>query len=127
MKITIAQRRFLILWVLFHSFALFVNVFKISGTIVNESYDAGTYWKSKYVQLFTTGPDEDFWPITEYSSYRKYIPYYRDTPEEVYNFNGIFNSYDFTEYIFYFLIGLGIVFIPKLWQERKAVDNMKNI
>lgn len=113
MTLTLNQKRFLILWILFHSFALFVNLAGVNGfTSINDH---------EYVCFFTnTLPGQypiGFWPFVTFS------------PNTIYYdrivFNGIFYSYEFPEYIFYMCLGLGIVFIPKLLTtETKQKSNI---
>ena len=115
MNLDTKQKRFLIIWIIFHSFALFVNLAKIQGTIKEESSLFTP--EAKYEYLFTSLTDWDkFWPITTY--YEKVHKYPTPTTSayDVIYFNGIFNSYDYREYIFYILIGIGIVFVPKIWK-----------
>jgi hypothetical protein len=57
MKLTLNQRRFLIVWILFHSFALFVNLTGIRGEI--DSGESTFYF-------FTSGESSGFWPFTSY-------------------------------------------------------------
>jgi len=110
MKLTVNQKRFLIVWVLFHSLALFVNLAHIDGKIQdgNSSNDNTT------IYLFNGigGQDSDFWPFTSYHS--SYNETNLDNRIDYY-YGGLFNSYGFPEYIFYLLLGMSIVFIPKLW------------
>jgi hypothetical protein len=113
LNLTLNQKRFLIIWILFHSFALFVNVAHIYGTL-HDGY--GKDNDNTTVYLFcNTLPDResDFWPFTSYTeeSYQSNLGNYYER-----YYGGIFNSYGFPEYIFYMLLGLGIVFIPKLWK-----------
>jgi hypothetical protein len=180
MKLTLNQRRFLIVWILFHSFALFVNLADIEGEV--ETSDNTTYFFTKGISN-----NNDFWPFTSYYSTTpkladrhktvldsttnrigKKEPKYtigihsktgkkvripRGIAESVKFFNnpinndvdvlptdnrvtdfspiiqevvgiehsyygGLFNCYGFPEYIFYILIGLCAVFIPKFWNNE---------
>jgi hypothetical protein len=129
-KLTIRQRRFLIIWVAFHTFAYLVNVFDINGKI---TIDAETRYNSKSLERHTyydinllrsMNNSGDFWPITKFyeKAYsepsfttREFIPV---DDLDVYNhFYGIFASYDVSEYICYMLLGFAIIFIPKLWSK----------
>lgn len=175
MKLTLNQGRFLIVWILFNSFALFVNLAGIRGEINN---DKNTFY------LFTSGERSGFWPFTSYyyeepktiestpifpDSIKKIEPEYKigihsktgkkvriptGLEESLRFFNnpknedvnviptdktitdyssvvqevvgiahsysgGIFNSYGLPEYIFYMCLGLGIVYLPKLWKDKK--------
>ncbi len=118
-QLTLGQKRFLIVWIVFHSFALFVNVANINWSTEDN------YTHNKYYWL-TSRLSEDnasFWPFVTYIT--KSI----GTPDEVYNgitfkgapdwtlFNGIFYCYNFISYIFYIILGFGIVYVPKLWSK----------
>lgn len=175
------------MWILFHSFALFVNLADIEGKISDDSYvsqsntsidtipkkvdTAGDAVRDKQLDslikgysihkpkhkhssshfvdssektnslldeggtivdfnpqihiedityLFTDGNtfnSSDFWPFTAYLITKEdgVSGYYTKTT----CFGGIFNSYGFPEYIAYMLLGLAIVFIPKLWKENE--------
>lgn len=82
------KKKFLIYYFLFHSFALFVNVFLIEGKI------------SEYTNLLTrenfsiSGDTETkhFWPIV------KYVDSFYDGSSY---FNGIFYHYDISEFLGY--------------------------
>jgi len=131
MDITINQKRFLIVWILIHSFALFVNLAHIKGEYYNKVYQLGGENREiKY--LFTNSINQDqFWPFTDYTTntFKKdtvgitptdndfNIISLRTTSTEY--FNGVFNSYNFPEFIFYILIGFAIVFVPKLWSNTQ--------
>lgn len=124
-KITLNQKRFLIIWICVHSFALFVNLVGLEG--------GSEYRGSEQNGLFHTFTTkdyqkEDFWPFTTFLETHEYYTTNYDDPRNTIgitfrtrneakqpDFNGIFNSYNLPEYIFYVLLGLGIVFIPKAW------------
>lgn len=220
MKPTTNQKRFLIIWILFHSFALFVNLAHINGEIsfnnnkdvssniiteridstsmtTNEDLDRAinelNSTKSKsnsnlsHVGDYDTKPlpnsdrstvirdaqhtvdntiflftnelnPSDFWPFTKFyfqtfvwedfkypeviseervkkpqTSEERYLDSitktYPSTPiaysslktkvGEQNIYGGIFNSYNIPEYIFYMILGFGIVFIPMFWKNNK--------
>lgn len=126
MKLTVFQKRFLIVWILIHSFALFVNVADIEGRIRNEGF-------SPILNIFTTplaDTQNDFWPITTFVKNGKIIlpgwndpsyplrqKFYVDYGKSAFNFYGIFNSYGLTEYIFYIILGIAFVLVPKMWSK----------
>lgn len=121
-KITLNQKRFLIIWISIHSLALFVNLFQVNGALKNTNY-------SPIFNVFTTSENiynkDDFWPFVNYYIYGKCLVVtedikntpllWKDWAHETNNFFGVFNSYNFPEYIFYILLGLGIIFLPKFW------------
>ncbi len=124
-KTTLAQKRFLIIWICIHSFALFVNLANINGETVEGDYNGG------YTHLFTTrGYEDDFYPFTTFIYKQKYFVENSNDPRNYYgasmtfgewkekepSFNGFFTGYNLPEYIFYILLGLGIIFLPKIWK-----------
>jgi len=126
-SVTLNQKRFLIVWICIHSFALFVNLTGLYGTTREGTETLG------YANIFTTnGYKNDFWPITTFF-YREryYVPNPSDPrnqhgysvtfgtwKEKEPSFNGLFTGYDSTEYLFYILLGIGFVFIPKIWNNN---------
>jgi hypothetical protein len=59
LKPTLNQKRFLIIWTLINSFALFVNLAYLRGEL-----DTPT----TTIYLFTSGEKSGFWPFTSYST-----------------------------------------------------------
>jgi hypothetical protein len=118
MKLTLFQRRFLIIWVTVNSFALLSNLAMIRGII--ETQDSTIFLFTNY----NLGTDSDFWPFTSY--YQESIgtpPETTSIPGDVipgtpphYFYGGLFNSYGIPEYICYMVLGLAIIFIPKFWK-----------
>lgn len=138
MNITLTQKRFLIVWILFHSFALFVNQTKLKGTVITDEYNKKYYRREIRKHLLTGDTlNEKFWPFTRYKTYQTFtgiadttffIYQGRRTPTFINTYridinhrNGIFTSYDFSEFIFYILLGLGIIVIPKLWNNNNNI------
>jgi hypothetical protein len=105
LKLSTVEKRFLIIWILLHSFALFVNLAEVSGKIDRDNF------------LFTnTDPlysKNGFWPFVNFEG-TNYYP----ADGNVLYFNGLFYSYGLSAFIFYILLGIGIVYIPKLWKEQ---------
>ncbi|QNR85077.1 hypothetical protein H9N25_00780 [Pedobacter riviphilus] len=131
-SVTLNQKRFLIVWICIHSFALFVNVASIYGTINEGTQTLG------YSNLFTINSyEDDFWPFTKFTETESYIDYSPNIFDEIGkpkrgiwrdktpSFNGIFTGYNLPEYIFYIILGLGIIFIPKIWNDNKKIMNEK--
>lgn len=113
------QKKFLAIWAIIHSIALFVNLANIRGTIVERSTLFSN--DAKYVYLFTDLTYEDkFWPFTPF--YEKTIkhPEHTNNTVTITCFNGIFNSYGISEFIFYIVSSIVIVFLPKLWADDKV-------
>lgn len=97
LMITKGERRFLILWLATWSFAFFVNLTDINGKIFRNT-------TPQYI--FTENSEhrtQDFYPFTTFIEAHCTC------------FNGIFNSFNLVEWVVYCLIGIGIVFIPKIW------------
>jgi hypothetical protein len=115
MSITLKEKRFLIIWCCVHLFALLVNFANIKGTIkapVNNAFYGQYDLNATY--LFTDGNNgKGFWPFVTYSG-DGFNPYVNNG-KPFHIFYGIFNNYDFSEFIIY--LCLGIVFIPKLWKQ----------
>lgn len=146
MKTTLNQKRFLIVWICFHTFALFVNIADIKGEMPPDN-------------LLSTPNVNGFWPFSEYSTtvktisdnnrasgifkfasnnndstfnpddYKAYDEVHKEknpyssgditpiTIKEKTSFNGIFSSYGYPEFIFYMIVGFGIVYFPRIWNE----------
>jgi hypothetical protein len=126
--VTRGNRRFLIVWFAMCSFALLCNVAPIRGEIQAENLNTGT----PRICLFTNRGD-GFWPFsTEFFddrwwTNRDYVefPYRKngaivdadgyirnDIPSE---FNGLFNGFEYLEFLVYGILGICIVFVPKIW------------
>jgi hypothetical protein len=120
MKISLNQKRFLIIWICFHSFALFVNVAMIYGTLREESEPFKDTFGNDFIKyfnhnLFTSGNfQEDFWPFTTYSQIESHYPG-NYTRSDTHYFYGIFTSYGYLEYFSYLVLGFAIIYIPKIW------------
>ena len=117
MKILLWQRRFLIIWCIFHLCALFVNIVPING-------DMGCDYKNnECTNLFTNSANyhyqssEGFWPFVNYHT--TMVNFGRDAvtqrPADLICFNGIFYNYSYSAFFIYVILGFAIVFIPKLW------------
>jgi hypothetical protein len=101
------------------AFALFLNVANIGGKI---EFAEG---EDQFMFFYNSGAyghtyDDDFYPFTKFiceNSERypgKNIAIY--FPGTYKRFNGIFNSFNLPEFIFYCVLALSIIFIPKLWK-----------
>ena len=106
------QRRFLIIWIIFHLFALLTNIIPIEGK-VNDTPSGVLY-------IFTQGSSDKFWPFSDISHRSNYTEirngnYDYNSTRKVTHFYGIFNGYGIEEFLVYVLTGLLIVFLPKLW------------
>jgi hypothetical protein len=118
-RITLNQKRFLIIWIGIHSLALFVNVFNIEGRTDTSNWTIST---KVYNYVFTKNSnyDNDFWPFTEFTKQERYYiepinSYEQGTWSYGTAFNGIFYNYDYSEFVFYMLSGLAFIYLPKLW------------
>lgn len=118
------QRRFLIVWLLFHSFALFVNVAKIRGKLVDKRivHEASMDFQSRdietntYVYAFSSDVESrDFWPFSHFYENRVPDGYAKYSNVRIHRFNGIFFGYGWDEFAFYVAIGFVFIFIRKLW------------
>src|SRR4051812_42783264 len=133
MKITLRERRFLIIWIILHCTALFVNVTKTEGNLRNKI-------ASPIVNIFTTNycTSEGFWPFVAFMEYGACInvPPVEPNSEGIYdpsslvwadhlavkswNFFGIFYSYNTKTFLVYIILGIGAIFLPKLWREKSV-------
>jgi len=121
LKLSTVQKRFLIVWILFHCLALFVNLTDIEGRIGDDDLFTQTYNK------------EGFWPfVSFYETYHQKVPI-TDYTSDNYNsanttyldkddtyFKGIFYTYNTTAFVFYIILGFGIVYVPKIWKEQNV-------
>ena len=117
------QKRFLIVWCIFHSFALATNLIPIDYHYDNQSYGQN--------YLFTNGDPYNsylgFWPFVEYN--KTYYGFGIDTYTHTHThtdakqFLGIFFNYNISSFIVYILLGFAIVFIPKLWGNSKVTSH----
>lgn len=118
-SISLNQKRFLIVWLGVCLFALFLNVANVGGKIEL------TNGEPQYIFFDNSDPyghgyEDDFYPFTEFISDN--LLQYPDITFDMYKrgtytrFNGIFNSYNLPEFIFYSILGLSIIFLPKLWK-----------
>lgn len=122
-KMSVGQRRFLIIWVIFHSVALLMNITKIEGTVHQSLPENGT--TGYQINLFTSfQPDSDLWPfVAIYHS--EYESQNLNTYGDIVYFKGIFFGYNAISFLFYILVGFGIVYVPKLWNDQTS-DTIKN-
>lgn len=115
MKISIIQRRFLIIWIAIHTIALLTNIIPIRGEYSVEGDRCFSCTKSMYIfaaPIYTDQQETKFWPFTniyDQDGYGYGSLYFR----------GIFFSYGFGEFIFYILTGFAIVFLPRLWNGKE--------
>ena len=125
MTLTLIQKRFLILWILFHSFALFVNLFDIRGNVVDDIHFTDTTYYRKSINLLTDTTNKGgFWPFVNYSSSIDTSSpinhfdgtFYKNIDSKIIEYKGIFSCYRFLQYITYIILGLLIIILPKLWK-----------
>lgn len=127
MKITLSQKRFLIIWCCFHITGILTNKLRIEGAIRNK------YW-SPVFNVFTTpqqNHDGQLWPFVTFGGWGNYIFLQRSSPDDAYfykyfdrnekwnNFFGIFNGYDWNAFVLWMIVGFAIVFIPKIWNDNR--------
>ena len=105
------ERRFLILWLSTWSFAFFVNFTDINGKI-------GSSAPHYIFTINKENREKDFYPFTEFIGDEKKAkrswsnPY---VPDWYTCFYGFFPSFNFIEWITFCALGIGIVFVPKIW------------
>jgi hypothetical protein len=146
MKLTVGNRRFLTVWICINAFALFVNIAQLEGRI-DKGHNAyqiadekendqrkGYYAEFSYTndiicifmdkntKLQTDGIT--FYPFT--SKFIKINYGYRNKYDHTHSYSfyesgflGIFNGYDYLEFIVYTVLGFSIVYIPKLWKDNR--------
>ena len=130
-KISLKERRFLIIWFCINAFALFVNIANLEGRIDKGSMDL--FYTTKYEQHMRSNvicilTDRysskrnvglTFYPFNNNFSKISYS-YKDDENKEVYvtesGFLGIFNGYGYFDFCVYILIGFVLVFLPKIWR-----------
>lgn len=134
-KISLKQRRFLIVWIALNSIALFVNVAHLEGRIKNGMVHFTNGQKDydyKTICLFQDNNKDivktaTFYPFT--TNFTRII--FREDwidgkqywmGEE--GFLGIFNGYSYFEFFIYLLLGIAVIFLPKLW--GKEGDSWKS-
>jgi hypothetical protein len=107
-RISLKQRRFLILWCIFHLIALTVNFIPICGSIADTR---DSYGNNHHSYIFTNGyyrqDDGTFWPFVKFS--------------DDFNYYGIFYNYSIYAFIVYMTIGFAIVFLPMLWGRNDLI------
>lgn len=137
-KLTVSNKRFLITWISINAFALFVNIAHIEGRILNGNHitvSTNDEFSYEYARLTTKDdkatvclfmdnnkpiyPRPSFYPFTSdflyvcFGSYRlpdkSGLIYYFDK-----GFLGAFNGYGHLEFIIYSILGIAIIYIPKL-------------
>lgn len=111
----------LVTWNTINASALFVNYFKIKGSIHINQGDINE--KSDLINIFTTNADSyvqrDFWPFVEFINEKEYD--YYGLKNQL--FNGIFYNYDLSEFIAYtLLIFIVLFFIFESKKNRKQVS-----
>ncbi len=114
----------IIVFTAINSFALFVNIFGIKGNVREEDNYYKTF--SKRIDLFTQGYDDEstskFWPFVDFkSSWSKWddISSYDKGPDKSsIKFYGLFNQYDYSEFLAYSLILLLIFYFN--WNRNKS-------
>lgn len=111
LKLTTNEKRFLVIWIIVHSFALFVNLADIEGAIDFNNRDY-TYTPTYFFTHYNSNRS-DFWPFTKFITTSRCA----DCVSSETIFEGVFNSYGTAEYLFYMVIGLAIIFVPKLWRK----------
>jgi hypothetical protein len=119
------ERRIVIVLMLINFFALFVNFFGISSSIelnnnpnINKKIDIltnsiGLVKDYPHEVIFSENVKE-FWPLCTFNKYT-YDSRISKNGRIWTNFNGIFTSYDFSEFIFYTLLIFGFFIIKKIW------------
>lgn len=114
----------IIVFTAINSFALFVNIFGIKGNVREEDNYYKTF--SKRIDLFTQGYDDEstskFWPFVDFkSSWSKWddiSPYDKGPDKSSIKFYGLFNQYDYSEFLAYSLILLLIFYFN--WNRNKS-------
>lgn len=138
--ISVFEKRFLILWTIFHLTAIILYSFHISGK-KEVNIDSTGQWASSsptergwtYSYIFNKFSDTSYtstdnlgilYPFTDKFFSKNYRLMFKNDyelhqkvlkPMEKTTFNGIFVGYDYSEFVVYMLLGFGIVFIRKIW------------
>jgi hypothetical protein len=117
MKISTKQKRFLIIWIIINTFALFVNKVSLEGNLNGSLPENGRDGYQTYI-LTNTWTHEGFWPFVPFIESKYYNASGMQNAGTVHTFNGLFYSYDLAAFMLYIALGFGIVFIPKLWKDE---------
>ena len=117
--LTQKNRRFLIVWFSVITFALICDLVPITGALpdvytINKSYGNELYNGTHYV-LTSGHADGSFWPFE--------VDYFYDGHTHNHEmpirfFRGVFYGFDFWEFLIYGIIGLAIVFLPRIWNKK---------
>lgn len=118
-------KKFIWIWLIVHSFALFVNLFSLDMNFQFEDSQTETALKDKIgkdekfhftVYFFTNknNSNSQFWPFVTYigDDGPHYISVWDGTKSNRYAdgyFNGIFHNYDISEFLFY--LALIVIFL----------------
>lgn len=139
MKISLKERRFLIVWTCVNLFALIVNIADIHGTISEPRSPVTKTGNQEWVfesipgfYLWTAGNHDDvFWPFqSKFIATRRNIGYpvfigdgntLNVLPGKITDFLGIFNGYDYLEFGIYMILGFVIIFLPKIWNPKNDI------
>ncbi len=137
-----SKQRFIIIWLVVHGMALFVNLFNIEGETApnNEKYNEvrkdGSYPGNYEVLIYrnanilTTAPSNNygekgnsayFWPFVKFYESKKIVnsqDYHNFYEFRNKKFNGIFYRYDFSEFIAYTVLLLLVFYF--MWSGRKT-------
>lgn len=118
--LTIKNRRFLIVWFLVSGFALLCNIANLRGQIKDQKLNSkGKY--DMYINILSSygSTENSFWPFTN-TFIEKYQYVSADdttVPDNwVKGFEGIFNGFNYLEFIVYGIVALAIVYVPKMWK-----------
>jgi hypothetical protein len=126
-------RRFLVIWIVFHSIALLSNIIIPEYHTETFSYKDDNDYRNTYknVIYYLTNSsskhkekEKSFWPLVKFNEntvefsqnkqrdYNGVLGY-----ENSYNqFNGIFYQYDYAEFIFYCVLPFIIIALRRLWK-----------
>lgn len=123
-----SKTTFLVIYFLVNIFALFVNVFDITGY----SESKGEWSKGGGIlvtggsSIFTTGMDKDsysnFWPFVKFFYKQENGTKLDGTQNYLSGFTGIFNSYDYSEFLAYSILIFAILYFR--WNGKK--DKLEN-
>lgn len=111
-----SKEKLIVIFMCINSFALFVNVFDIRGVIYQNSDD----YNNRFIRLLQSRADieekrDSFWPFVKYI-HSGSVQYVGSTPRTGFGFCGIFNDFDYSEYLAYTILLFVVLYF--VWDKK---------
>jgi len=113
-----SKRNLLIFWYCFHGLGLFVNSFNILGNVKSEKFSSDDTFIHVNLLTYKKYAYNEFWPFVSFVSDESIS----DMGKHHKYFNGIFYDYDISEFIFYSLFILVILYVIWNVKQKKKVE-----